>query len=223
MARAPAFLRPRPAVELLLGMCVGLAITIIFSPVEEDVCYNVTLNSTGIALETYSDTHATGAAKKPVRPRFVSTELGIREKIYFAILTTTETLETRANAINTTINSHSLKLAYFLIDAKMHSSPVQSHLPLVAFDGNKTDTDALWFRSFKYVGDKYLNTFDWFFFVPDSVYVSASNIVNFVERISVAGNHLIGKPKEKHGASACDPNVGVLMSHVSYFMFESLK
>ena len=223
MARAHGLSKTRPAIELLLGLCVGLSISIIFSPVVDDLCYNVSLNSTAVELESYMDNKDGSAAgetenpikTRPARPRFVSTELGIREKIFFAILTTTKTLETRAIAINTTINSQSLKLAYFLMDANLHSSPAQSRLPLVAFDEDKTVTDALWFRSFKYVGDKYSNTFDWFFFVPDSVYVSASNIVNFVERISVAGTHLIGKPEQKYGVTTCDPKAGVLMSHVS--------
>jgi len=225
MAKLLTFMKSRPAIELLLGLCVGLSISIIFSPFIDDLCNNVGLHSPIDEFE--SDSKLEGASAvvvnnnqvklRPTRPRFASTELGIREKIFFAILTTSKTLENRAMAINTTINSHTLKIAFFLIDAKVHSNSVQSQLPLVAFADDSSAPDALWFHTFRYVGERYSNTFDWFFFVPDSIYISTSNIVDFVDRISVAGSHLIGKPLPEliNGASTCDTKNGVLMSNVS--------
>jgi hypothetical protein len=225
MVNLQALLKSRPAIEFLLGLCIGLSCSMVFSPFVNDLCNTMSLGSSANDAQSelvFEDSAVHTDAKKqvksrPTRPRFVNTELGIREKIFFGVLSTGESLETRAIAINTTINSDAMKLAFFLTTAGMQSGSVQSQLPLVLFSDNSFVEDALWFHSFRYVGERYLNTFDWFFFIQDRSYISASNIVSFVDRISVAGNHLIGKPikHSSNGATTCDTSAGVLMSNVS--------
>jgi hypothetical protein len=202
MVKLHVLVKSRPAIELLLGLCVGLSFSIIFSPVIDDLCNNTILTTSDIGLEAdYEHEDSTESLDmkshvklRPTRPRFASTELGIREKIFLGVLATGESLETRALAINATLNSHSPKLAFFITTSRLRSESVQSQLPLVAFSEDASTPDSLWFRAFKYAGERHLNSYDWFFFVEDNMYVSASNIVHFVDRISVAGSHLIGKP-----------------------------
>ena len=51
--------------------------------------------------------------KKVVRSRYISTELGIRERLVSAIITERETVNTMAVAVNKTLAHHLQKLLFF--------------------------------------------------------------------------------------------------------------
>ena len=145
------------------------------------------------------------------RPRFLDTELGIREKIYVGVLTSPDSIETFGVAVNKTLNHLLPRLAFFMNNQGKVSLPGMS---LVSFSDSKSHM--IPFHALKYLIDNHLDAYDWFFVFPDTTYIRGNRLLKLVRGISVAENLLIGKPVNviKGRASSCDLQAGVLISQV---------
>ena len=205
--------------QLLMGLCVGLAFSLVMVPfVEEMQC---TVDQTIVTRSPQMDFSTKSAVKKGnvkprLRPRFASTELGVKEKIVFVVTTHVDSLATRAVAVNKTMSPHPSKVL-FCVTAKSHSFYVPAQLPLVTFINERIVTNQTLLQALHYVSERYGTVYDWFFFSPDSAYVNSAKIMQFLDHISVAGYNLIGKPVKSAypGVMSCDSSAGILMSSVS--------
>ena len=73
------------------------------------------------------------------------------------------------------------------------------------------------FHMWRYVVQHYGDTYDWFFFAPDSTYIVADRLVRLVEHISVTSFLMIGRPvdlDENEHVRSCDLNAGIILSQV---------
>lgn len=210
----------RPAMQLLMGLCVGLALGLIIVPFVEEMQCTVDRTAVTANLNVDSSTKSAvinkGSMKPRLRPRFASTELGIKEKVLFVVTTSLKSLDTRSVAVNKTMSPHPSKVLFF-VTATSRSFYAPSQLPLVTFVNERIVANQTLLRALHYVTERYGTAYDWFFFSPDSVYVNSAKIMDFLDHISVAGFNLIGKPVKSAypGVMSCDSSAGILMSSVS--------
>ena len=92
---------------------------------------------------------------KRLRPRFASTELNIREKLFVGVLTSSETVTTLGYAVNRTLAHQVPKLVFFLPQADSHPLPGMPIVPLPV-----TDVALEPYEMFDYVWKHYLKTYD---------------------------------------------------------------
>ena len=112
-----------------------------------------------------SSTHPPNAAKL-ARPRYIADELGIREKVLVAVLAETSRLNTFAFFLNQTLQDHVNRLLFF-IDDDVDSFP--HGMQVVAIHDQRVYLKP--FYVLKYLAEKMIKSYDWFFLVPDNTYI----------------------------------------------------
>nr|XP_061799442.1 chondroitin sulfate synthase 2 isoform X2 [Nerophis lumbriciformis] len=154
---------------------------------------------------------APSTAKKVFRAKYISTELGIRERLFVGVLTSKNTINTLGVAVNRTI-SHHLDTVVFFTGTRNRKVP---HGMFVVSHG---DERLIWnmFQTMKYIFDHYINEYDWFYFVQDDVYTEADRIKNMVDHLSMNRELYMGCPEEFIGGemegSYCYGGFGYLLS-----------
>ena len=228
--------RSKPLIRLLMGLCLGVALSLMVAPFVEDQCASLYAQSQSSikkndgydhdekddfepVIKTIPPTKEDfdgrqeqgGKQARIVRPRYLSTELGIKEKLFISVLTDARSIETRGVAVNKTLNHLVQKVTFFM---NGHASALPQGLPIVSFSNNRSHMVP--FHTIKYIADHYLNAYDWFYFFADSTYVRGDSLTEFVQHVSVAQNLMIGKPTdtENDRISTCDLGAGVLLSQV---------
>lgn len=191
---------------LIMGICMGLSFSLLLIPIEIDRQHDVA-ESFDHSLNTLEDIdpyeprintdskpqQVQKARKAFVRPRYYSTELGIREKLFVGIITSREHLHSRDVALNKTIAHIVDKIRYFI-------SIPEGTKPNVSFPGivGFTDTRSILkpFHAMKYIVDNYLESYDYYFLTKDVSYVNARGLMEFVNKISVSQNVHVGVQSE---------------------------
>lgn len=135
--------------------------------------------------------------KKPVkslqRPRYYSTELGIRDKLFVGVLTTEKNLNQHAIAINKTLAHVVDKMKFFIT-----ASIVKTSLNLTNIVGFTDNRELLKpFHVLKYILDNYLNDFDYFYLISDTGFVNGRRLVKLANGISVSEDVYLGTVPEE--------------------------
>lgn len=134
--------------------------------------------------------------------------MGIKEKLFVGIFTSEEKINTQAIHINETIG-HLVNKIKFFITAQYKSKSKFNLTGLVGF------TDARQkFRPFqviKYVGDSFLQDYDYFFFAEDFTFINAHRLKDAVNKISVGIDVYMGTRIKE--SSYCNLNSGILISN----------
>lgn len=192
----------RSNIYLIFGLCVGLSISLFLTPVEINDCSNqqesqpYSLSSNEVVDEYEPRINIAAKPQKAkkvpkvfVRPRYYSTELGIREKLFVGILTSPEYLHSRAIALNKTV-AHLVNKIRFFISIPEGTKPNVSLPGIVGF----TDTRSILqpFHTLKYITDNYIEDYDYYFLIKDDSYVNARRLVNLVNKISVSQDVHLG-------------------------------
>ncbi|KAG5891796.1 hypothetical protein JTB14_006188 [Gonioctena quinquepunctata] len=145
---------------------------------------------------------------KLVRPRYYSTELGIRENILVGIFTSEEKINTQAVHINKTIG-HLVDKIKFFITAQYKLKTKFNLTGLVGF------TDARFkFRPFqviKYIGDMFGQDYDYYFFANDYTFTNAHKLKDIINKISVSMDVYLGVRVKD--SSYCNLDSGILLSN----------
>ncbi|XP_040842508.1 chondroitin sulfate synthase 2 isoform X2 [Ochotona curzoniae] len=154
------------------------------------------------------------AAKKAVRTRYISTELGIRQRLLVAVLTSQATLPTLGVAVNRTLG-HRLERVVFLTGARGRRTP--PGMAVVTL-GEERPIGHL-HLALRHLLEQHGDDFDWFFLVPDSTYTEAHGLARLAGRLSLAAAaHLyLGRPQEFIGGEPtpgryCHGGFGVMLS-----------
>lgn len=154
------------------------------------------------------------ATKKAVRTRYISTELGIRQKLLVAVLTSQATLPTLGVAVNRTLG-HRLEHVVFLTGARGRRTP--SGMAVVAL-GEERPIGHL-HLALRHLLEQHGDDFDWFFLVPDATYTEAHGLDRLTGHLSLASaTHLyLGRPQDFIGGETtpgryCHGGFGVLLS-----------
>lgn len=132
------------------------------------------------------------AAKKVVRnivrPRYYSSELGIREKLFVGVMTSQENINTLATAFNRTTAHLVNKIKYFI-----NADNVKSNFRLKNIVGfTDTRENMRPFHVLKYIADNYLNDFDYFMLTTDEVYVDVRRLIEKLYHISISYDVYMG-------------------------------
>lgn len=149
--------------------------------------------------------------KKVFRAKYISTELGMRERLFVGVLTSKNTLNTLAVAINRTISHHLETVVFF---TGMRNRKVPHGMVLVSHG----DERLIWnmFQTMKYILDHYINEYDWFYLVQDDVYIEADRIKELVGHLSMDRELYMGSPEEFIGGEIegryCYGGFGYLLS-----------
>lgn len=158
------------------------------------------------------------AAKKTVkniiRPRYYSSELGIRDKLFIGVMTTQENIDTLATAFNRT-TAHLVDKIKFFINA---ADNVKSNFKLKNIVGFTDTREHLKpFHVLKYLADNYLDEFDFFLLASDTSYVNVNRLLEKLYHISISYDVYIGSPVRRDdiraGGVADDNDADRIMDH----------
>ncbi|EAA13433.5 AGAP001050-PA [Anopheles gambiae str. PEST] len=157
--------------------------------------------------------------KNIIRPRYYYSELGIREKLFVGVLTTSENVETIATAINRTAAHLVDKIKFFI-----HADNVKSSFNLKNIVGFTDTREHLRpFHMLKYLADNYLDEYDFFLLLTDTTYVNARMVRRQLQHLSVTLDVYIGTNigyvtdqdeniNESNQNQYCDLNAGIILS-----------
>ncbi|XP_017878502.1 chondroitin sulfate synthase 2 [Ceratina calcarata] len=206
---------------LIIGMSIGLSLSIMLIPVDTDYYNDSTEYLTQDSnyqdeLDEYEPKininnkpqQAQKVSKTLIRPRYYSTELGIREKLFIGVITSQQFLYSRDIAINKTVAHIVDKVRYF-ISIPEGTKPNVTLPGIVGF----TDTRSILkpFHTMKYIIDNYLENYDYYFLIKDVSYINVKQLVRFVTKISVSQNVHLGVPGEI--PNYCSLDSGILLSN----------
>ncbi|XP_061774313.1 chondroitin sulfate synthase 2 [Nerophis ophidion] len=159
----------------------------------------------------YNKQVAQSAPKKVLRAKYISTELMTRERLFVGVLTSKDTINTLAVAVNRTIGHHLEPVVYF---CGMHDRKAPHGMFVISHG----DERPIWnmFQTMKYIFDHYVNTFDWFYLIQDDAYIQADRIKNLVDHLSIDRRLYMGCPEEFIGGEMegryCQGGFGYLLS-----------
>lgn len=123
------------------------------------------------------------SGRRPSRPRFYSTELGTRRKLYVAVLTSLQRVAEQARGFNHTLASIVPDIGFFLL-GQPPAEHVQTLKEVVTFPEHQNVNLPLAMADYvlKHYGDLY----DYYFFVKDTTYVRGHKLVDLANSLSVS-------------------------------------
>ncbi len=160
-------------------------------------------------------------SQKPVRPRYLSTELGIRKQIFIAVIASKRHLSNDyVTVLNETLTGHVDRLVFFINNPDLSEDSLIDSVPaginVVNFDDRHDSL--LPFHVLKYIQDNYLPNYDWFFLVNDSSFVRASKLIELISHVSITQDLYMGYSVENADSTYCSLKAGILFSNVSEFV-----
>ena len=215
-------LRFRPIIPAIIGVSLGFALSMFYIPVVEQQClYDLEESQVlilghkqpGLSRKARSDEekskpvlHNTVAPKVShfsygLRPFYVASELGHRDKLLIGILTREENIDSLVLAINNTWAPFLPKIIFFTpfsrdVDFYEKYNKVLG-LPIIQLsdveDENFSKTK-LSFRMLKYMHDHYINNYEWFMRVEDAVYLKAEKLLELLNSANSSKDSYIGRP-----------------------------
>lgn len=149
--------------------------------------------------------------KKVLRTRYIQTELGSRERLLVAVLTSRATLSTLAVAVNRTVAHHFPRLLYF---TGQRGPRVPAGMQVVSHG----DERPAWLMSetLRYLHTHFGADYDWFFIMQDDTYVQAQRLAALAGHLSINHDLYLGRSEEFIGAGEqaryCHGGFGYLLS-----------
>ncbi|XP_074001577.1 chondroitin sulfate synthase 2 isoform X3 [Numenius arquata] len=210
----------RPAGPVAIGVSLGFTLSLLSVTWVEEPCGppprpdarpRLGADSWEPRVVPYRPPSPGRAAKKAVRTRYISTELGMRQRLFVGVLTSKSTLNTLGVAVNRTLAHRLERLVYFTGTRGRkvpHGMTVVTH----------SDERPIWnmYQTIRYLLDHYVNDFDWFFLVQDDTYTEAHRISRLVAHLSIDTHLYLGRPEEFIGGDTegryCYGGFGYLLS-----------
>ncbi|XP_062852899.1 chondroitin sulfate synthase 2 isoform X1 [Trichomycterus rosablanca] len=150
--------------------------------------------------------------KKVIRAKYASTELGIRERLFVAVLTSKNNLNTLAVAINRTLNHHLDGCLMFFTSSRSRKVP---HGMFVFAHGDEHPVPNM-FQTIKYLLEHHVAEYDWFYLLQDDTYTQPDRLKTLVSHLSMDLHLYMGRPGEFIGGKAqggyCQGSSGFLLS-----------
>ena len=148
--------------------------------------------------------------RKLLRPRYISTELSIREKLFVGVLTSRRTVDTLGVAVNRTLTHYVPKLVFFM-DNRGPTLP--QGMSVVSFSDERPNLKP--FHMFKYIKDHYLKAYDWYLILPDNTYTRGEKIFDMISHMSISQELHLGKPEVNAQNTYCGLGAGIIISQVN--------
>ncbi|CAF3770033.1 unnamed protein product [Rotaria socialis] len=142
-----------------------------------------------------------------IRPRYVADELGIREKVLVAVLAETDRLSTFSFFLNQTLQDHVNRLLFFIND---NVQDFPKSMQVIAINDERTYLKP--FYVLKYLAEKMINLYDWFFLVPDNTFIRGYKLTEFLNHISIGQDLYMGRAFDDVHAVYCYFGSGIIIS-----------
>ena len=158
------------------------------------------------------------AKKEPqtfVRPRYFSTELGIKDKSFVAVLSSVNKISTLGVALNKTLADQVNHMAFFVEIAENEKLDVKS-LPIVGFKDSQQGLLTL--HTLKYLAEKLADTYSFIFLIKDTTYVNGKKFVDIVNHISVTEDVYMGSTTNDLASSPSICLIGEIMINIFCLM-----
>ena len=179
--------------------------------------YEPRLKKADANIKTTPTSPSAERKRKLLRPRYASTELQVREKLFVGVLSTPNTIGTLGLALNRTLAHTVPKLVFFLPQENAHVPP---SMPVVLLPD--ASAKQMPFQMFDIIGGHYLKNYDWFYIMPDSTYVRGRKLHEMVKHTSMNQDVYIGnRTKTKGEERFCSFESGLLLSHVCVALFSA--
>lgn len=242
--------RFRSLIPAVIGVSLGFALSMIYIPVVEQQCLfdleesqvlilgkqqsellksreKKDLEQKRIIKNAEPISHQTVPPKATyfnmnLRPFYVASELGHREKLLVGVLTTEDHLDSLILAINNTWAPALPKVIFFTPysrDAEFHEKynkilglPIVQLLDIESDDSTSKITIS--FKMLKYMNDHYINSFEWFMRAEDTMYMKPDKLLEFLNTVNSSRDLYIGHPSA-FGASESDAKANIY-SHQKY-------
>ncbi|KAI4880662.1 hypothetical protein NFI96_013449 [Prochilodus magdalenae] len=150
--------------------------------------------------------------KKVFRAKYASTELGIHERLFVAVMTSKNTLNTLAVATNRTLNHHVDGRLIFFTGTRNRKIP---HGMFVVTHGDERPVLNM-FQTVQYLLEHHATEYDWFYLVQDDAYTQPDRLKTLVGHLSMSHQLYMGHPGEFIGGEAqgryCHGGSGFLIS-----------
>uniref|UniRef100_H2Z5A8 Hexosyltransferase n=1 Tax=Ciona savignyi TaxID=51511 RepID=H2Z5A8_CIOSA len=155
--------------------------------------------------------------KKIVRTRYISTELGIREKLVSSVITSRDTYLTMAVAMNKTFSHHMQKVIFFDGMTEANQEPLAAPgMTLISHPDNSAVR--ILAQTLTYLHLKFKSEYDWYFLTTDSTYSQADRINYIVDHISINRRLYLGKPNSYNDrlgvVNYCNMDSGFIISRL---------
>ncbi|XP_018597022.2 chondroitin sulfate synthase 2-like [Scleropages formosus] len=148
---------------------------------------------------------------KLFRPQYISTELGIRERLFVGVLTSKDSIDVLGVAVNRTISHHLDNVVFF---TGAHTRKLPHGMTVVTHGEDRL----IWnmFQTMQYVLDHFIQVYDWFYFVQDGTYTQADRLKALVGHLSMTHKLYMGHPVRLSGGETegtyCSGEFGYLLS-----------
>ncbi|XP_030638164.1 chondroitin sulfate synthase 2 [Chanos chanos] len=150
--------------------------------------------------------------KKVFRAKYVSTELGIRERLFVGVISSKSTLNTMAVAVNRTLNHHLDGRLTFFTGTRIRKAP---HGMFVVAHGDDQPVLNM-FQTVRYLLEHHVSDYDWFYLVQDDTYTQPDRLKTLAGHLSMGLHLYMGRPEEFIGGEAqgkfCHGGAGVVLS-----------
>ena len=227
----------RPYVlPVVVGLCLGITIHMMLVPFLEEGCdvkalkqaaavkrrsNNVPVTETTTTADNSEDFEARIIQIQPsnasvdkqaprpklVRPRFISTELGIKEKLFIAVFTSAATVDKLGVAVDKTLSKLTAKVIFF---SSTKPPTIPNGLPMVTFSEKRAELLPL--HVLRYIAEHYAETFDYYMFVSDRSYIRGEKLFDMLEHISITTDVYTGVPGPDK--STCAIEGAIIISQV---------
>ncbi|XP_076824769.1 chondroitin sulfate glucuronyltransferase-like [Clavelina lepadiformis] len=156
--------------------------------------------------------------KKIVRTRYISTELGIREKLICAVLTTADSFKTLGLAVNKTFTHHMQKVLFFHgLGQNLDENSLDAQYMTLILHPSSNPTQIL-YETINYLYSKFKDEYDWYYVVPDGTYSEGDRVNYLVDHMSINRRLYMGKPlsyQDRMGTvTYCSVNSGFIISRL---------
>ena len=225
----------RPFIPVVVGICLGITLNMMVAPFFDEFCdpstagnpdkvIELSEKSNNVHINKESLNHVEvidkpmpiptvkkeDLGKKFIRPRFASTELGIREKLFVGVLTSANTINSFAVAVNKTLSHYVTKTMFF---TNTRSGPIPSGMSV--YGAPDQQNSLLPLHALKYIKDHFASTFDYYMLITDRTYIRAEKVYEFVSHISVSQDVYLGALEENEdNQQFCTVEGGIILSQV---------
>ncbi|XP_053493549.1 chondroitin sulfate synthase 2 [Ictalurus furcatus] len=153
-----------------------------------------------------------GPPKKVFRAKYASTELGIHERLFVAVVTSKNNLNTLAVAVNRTLNHHLDGRLIFFTGSHNRKVP---HGMFVVAHGHEHPVPNM-FQTVQYLLEHHVAEYDWFYILQDDTYIQPDRLKTLVGHLNMDLQLYMGHPGEFIGGEAqgryCHGGSGFLLS-----------
>ncbi|KAM4687726.1 chondroitin sulfate glucuronyltransferase-like [Discoglossus pictus] len=218
----------RPALPLILGLSLGCSLSLLhvswIQGGADDPCMGEPKIFHGLQDEKLNQPmedikprilpysrNPRAAHKKVMRTRYIQSELGFRERLSMAVLSTRSSLNTFGVAVNRTVSPYVSRLIFF---TGARGPKLPSGMEVVSHGDERPAW--LMYHTLRHIEKNLVSTYDWFYITQDDSYTNGYRLHELAAHLSPGAPLYVGQPMEfiggQEGWRYCHGGSGYLLS-----------